>query len=56
MIDMKKSFRNYITMLNCDCYIAMLETIKLCAKSLRSFKNLVDKMCLQIIFISIIYL
>ena len=35
---------------NCDCYIAILETIYLCAKkSWGSFKNVIYKMCLQIL-------
>ena len=38
-------------MLNCDCYIAILETIQLYAKkSSGSFENVIYKMCLQIIY------
>ena len=44
-------------MLNCNCYIAILETISLCAKkSSGSFKNVINKMCLQIIRIYLIYM
>ena len=39
-------------MLSCDCYIAILETIQLFAKkSSGSFKNLIYKMHLQIIYL-----
>ena len=44
-------------MLNCDCYIATLKTISLCAKkNSGSFENAINKMCLQIIYIFIIYI
>ena len=37
-------------MLNCNCYIAILEPIKLCAKkSSGPFKKVFYEMCLQII-------
>ena len=39
-------------MLNCDCYIAIVETILLYTeKSSGSFKNVIYKKCLQIIHI-----
>ena len=40
-------------MLTFDCYNAILEMILLCAKriSLGSFKNVIYKMCLQVIYI-----
>ena len=44
-------------MLNCDCYIAMDETILLCAKkSSNFFENAIYKMCLQIMYINLIYM
>ena len=33
-----------------DCYIAIIETIELCAKKKSLFKYVINKMCLQIIF------
>ena len=45
--------------LNCYCYIAILETIELCAKKKKkysdSFKNVIYKIFLQIIYIKYIY-
>ena len=43
-------------MLNCDCYITIFETIYLCAEKISgSFKNIVYKMCLQIIYLIYVY-
>ena len=43
-------------MLNCDCYIEILETIELCAKkSSGSYKNIIYKMYLQIIYLIYMY-
>ena len=41
-------------MLNCECYIAILETIEVCTKkSSGSFKNVIYKMCLQIVCVCV---
>ena len=61
------SFKNKITdklcankwlILNYDCYIAIVETIQLCAKKKMrsgSFKNFIYIMCLQIIYVQYIW-
>ena len=49
-------YENKWLMLNCDFYILILETIQLRAiKSSDPFKNVIYKMCLQIIYIIYIY-